>query len=212
MLLIGLTGGIGSGKSTVSGLLAERGAVILDADAIVHELQAPGQPVFSAMVDAFGEEIVAEDGTLDRQAVADRVFGDADALKLLNGLVHPAVRHEMAVRVLALAETDSIVVMDVPLLTESGMIGMSGVIVVDVDPETAVRRLVDFRGFSEEDARARISRQASREERLKLADQVIDNSGALEDLTPQINRVWEWMMNLASGPDAPEGGEISFTK
>lgn len=212
MLLIGLTGGIGSGKSTVSGLLAERGAVILDADAIVHELQAPGQQVFLAMVDAFGEEIVAEDGTLDRQAVADRVFGDADALKLLNGLVHPAVRHEMAMRVLALAETDSIVVMDVPLLTESGMIGMSGVVVVDVDPEIAVRRLVDFRGFSEEDARARISRQASREDRLKLADQVVDNSGSLADLTPQIDRVWAWMLDLVSRPDKPEAGEISFTK
>lgn len=195
----------------MSGLLAERGAVILDADAIVHELQAPGQPVFQSMVEAFGEGIVAADGTLDRQAVADRVFGDPEALKTLNGLVHPAVRHEMATRVLALAETDAIVVMDVPLLTESGMVGMSGVIVVDVDPEIAVRRLVEFRGFSEDDARARISRQASRSERLKLADQVVDNSGALADLTPQVDRVWTWMCELAAGPDAPQASEIAFT-
>src|SRR5699024_11131826 len=118
--LIGLTGEIGSGKSTVSSAFAERGAIVIDADAIVHELQAPGQPVLAAMVEAFGPDILNKDGTLHRQAVADRVFGDDEALATLNGIVHPAVGAEIAERLLAAAETDRIVILDVPLLVESG--------------------------------------------------------------------------------------------
>ena len=162
MLLIGLTGGIGSGKSTVSALLARRGAVIIDADAITRELQQPGTPVLAAMVERFGSGILAADGTLDRQAVADIVFADAAALADLNKIVHPAVGAEIADRLRAEAGTDHLVVLDVPLLVESGRDDLAGLVVVDVDPEVAVRRLVAQRGMREDDVRARMARQASR--------------------------------------------------
>lgn len=191
MLSLGLTGGIGSGKSTVSAMLEERGATVVDADRIVRALQEPGEPVFEAMVEAFGPSIVAADGTLDRQAVADIVFGDDDALKTLNGIVHPAVGAAIADRLVELAETDDVVIMDIPLLVESGRDDMAAVIVVDVDPGLAVERLVEHRGFSEEDARSRMARQVSREDRLAKADVVIDNSGTLEHLREQIDRLWD---------------------
>lgn len=196
MLLIGLTGGIGSGKSTVSARLAERGAVVVDADAIVREVQAPGQPVLAAMVEAFGPDVLAADGTLDRQAVADRVFTDADALATLNAIVHPAVAAEIAARLAAEADTDHVVVLDVPLLVESGRDDLAGLVVVDVDPDLAVARLVAHRGFTEADARARIARQASREDRLAKADVVIDNSGPLDALAPQLDALWAWIQSL----------------
>ena len=155
MLVIGLTGGIGPGKSTVSAMLAERGAVVVDADAIVRELQQPGTPVFDAMVERFGREIVAADGTLDRAAVADRVFDDPAALADLNAIVHPAVGAEIARRLEELAPTDAVVVLDVPLLVESkNPYPVAGLLVVDVDPEVAVRRLVEHRGMREEIGRA----------------------------------------------------------
>jgi len=196
MLEIGLTGGIGSGKSTVAAFLVERGAVLLDADAIVRELQKPGTPVFVAMVERWGDDIVAADGSLDRQAVADRVFGDADELAALNGIVHPAVADEMSRRREALAGTDATVVLDIPLLVESGHEGLSGIIVVDVDPEVAVGRLVTHRGFTENDARGRIARQTSREDRLARADVVIDNSGSVADLSAEVVRAWAWIEGL----------------
>ena len=130
MLEIGLTGSIGSGKSTVATLLVERGAVLLDADAIVREIQEPGTPVFAAMVERWGDGIVTDDGTLDRQAVADRVFGDADELTALNAIVHPVVADEMTRRREALAGTDATVILDIPLLVESGHEGLAGIIVV----------------------------------------------------------------------------------
>jgi len=196
MLLIGLTGGIGSGKSTVSARLAELGAVVVDADAIVHDLQAPGQPVLAAMVEEFGADIVDEHGALRRAAVAAVVFGDADALARLNAIVHPAVGAEIHRRLTQEAETDHVVILDVPLLVESGRDDLAGLIVVDVDPELAVARLVEHRGFSEADARARIARQASRDERRARADLVIDNSGSLADLYPQIDAAWRWIQSL----------------
>jgi len=198
VLLIGLTGGIGSGKSTVSRLLDERGAVIIDADGIVHELQAPGQPVFEAMVAEFGPSIVRPDGALDRQAVADLVFNDADALKALNAIVHPAVGAEIAERMQREAETDHVVILDVPLLVESGRDDMGGLLVVDVDPEVAVQRVVDQRGMREEDVRARIAKQVSREERLAKADHVIDNSGTPADLEREVDRAWDWITSRRS--------------
>lgn len=192
VLVLGLTGGIGSGKSTVSALLEAKGAVIIDADRIVRELQQPGEPVFEAMVEAFGDGIVAADGTLDRQAVADLVFGDEERLKTLNGIVHPAVGVRMAEQLAASADTDQVVILDVPLLVEGkGKYDTAGTIVVDLDPDLAVHRLVEHRGFSEADARARMARQSSREDRLALADVVIDNSGAVEDLAPQVDELWE---------------------
>ncbi len=190
MLSLGLTGGIGSGKSTVSSMLEERGAAVVDADRIVRELQAPGEPVFEAMVEAFGSAIVAADGTLDRQAVADIVFGDDDALKTLNSIVHPAVGAAIAARLVDLAETDDVVIMDIPLLVESGRDDMAAVIVVDVDPDLAVARLIEHRGFSETDARARMARQVSREDRLAKADVVLDNSGTVDDLRAQVEDLW----------------------
>lgn len=193
MLLIGLTGGIGSGKSSVSARLAQRGAVVIDADAIVRDVQAPGQPVLAAMVERFGPEILAADGTLDRQAVADVVFTDDAALKDLNALVHPAVSAEIARRLEEEAGTDHVVVLDVPLLVESGRSDLAGLLVVDVDPEVAIERLVAQRGFREDDARARIARQASRADRLAKADLVIDNGGTPEDLDGEVERAWAWI-------------------
>lgn len=198
MLLLGLTGGIGSGKSTVSAALAARGAVIVDADAITRELQEPGTEVFAEMVQRFGEGIVQADGTLDRQAVATIVFNDPDALADLNRIVHPRVGAEIGRRLQEAATGDDVVILDVPLLVETGREDMVGTIVVDLDPEIAVRRLVGQRGFDEVDARARIARQASREERRRHADFVIDNSGSPEDLEAEVSRCWTWIESLRS--------------
>lgn len=204
MLVIGLTGGIGSGKSTVSALLAERGAVVVDADAIVRDVQAPGTPVFAAIVDRFGPGVVAADGSLDRAAVADLVFTDPEALADLNAIVHPAVGEEIAARMAALAETDAVVVLDVPLLVESGgAYPVAGLLVVDVDPEVAVERLVAHRGMREADVRARMARQASRADRLARADHVIDNSGTPDDLRAQIDDVWDWIAGRRAAPADP---------
>lgn len=190
MLLIGLTGGIGSGKSTVSALLAARGAVVVDADAITRQLQEPGTPVFEAMVERFGPGIVAADGTLDRQAVADIVFNDGAALADLGAIVHPAVGAEIADRLQHEAGRDNIVILDVPLLVESGRDDMAALVVVDVDTEVATRRLVELRGMREDDVRSRMARQASREERRARADVVIDNSGDLPALERQVDALW----------------------
>ena len=196
MLLIGLTGGIGSGKSTVSSKLAELGAVVIDADAIVRDVQAPGQPVLAAMVDRFGPAILDEQGELRRQAVADIVFSDTQALADLGAIVHPAVHQEIERRLAAEADGDRVVILDVPLLVESGRSDMAALIVVDVDPELAIARLVEHRGFSEADARARVARQASRAERVAKADIVIDNSGSIDALAPQIDAAWTWIQSL----------------
>ncbi|MGK2958233.1 MAG: dephospho-CoA kinase [Acidimicrobiales bacterium] len=196
MKLIGLTGGIGAGKSTVSAKLAQLGAVIVDADAITRELQQPGRPVFEAIVERFGAEIVAADGTLDRQALADIVFNDKAALADLNMLTHPAVGVAISERVAAETDTDHVVVLDVPLMVESGMYAVAGLIVVDVEPEEAVRRLVTHREMNEDDVRARMARQASREDRLAKADVVIDNSGEPDALDDQIEWVWKWIERL----------------
>jgi dephospho-CoA kinase len=200
MRLVGLTGGIGSGKSTVSGALASRGAVIVDADAIVRDVQRPGSPVLQQMADRFGADVLEADGSLDRAAVASIVFADADALKALNDIVHPAVGAEMNRQVMAEVATDRVVVMDIPLLTENPRDGLQGKIVVDVPVETQVQRLVQFRGFSEADARARIAKQATREQRLAIADFVVDNSGDLEALAPQIDALWTWLDTLPQLP------------
>lgn len=198
MIVLGLTGGIGSGKSTLSGRLAARGAVVIDADAITKQLQAPGQPVLKAMVARFGPEILDADGSLDRQAVADRVFKDPEALADLNRIVHPAVAEEIQRRLQAEVGTDHIVLLDVPLLVESGRDDLAATIVVDVDPEVALHRLVQQRGMRPDDARARMSRQASRSDRLAHADFVVDNSGSVADLERQIEELWPKLEALAS--------------
>jgi len=200
MILIGLTGGIGSGKSTVSARLAELGARVVDADAITREVQQPGTDVFAAIVDRFGEGVVAPDGTLDRPGLAAIVFADPDELEALNGIVHPAVGVEIAERLAEAADTDDVVVLDVPLLVESGRDDMAATMVVDLDPEEAVHRLVEYRGFTEDDARARISRQASREDRLAKADRVLENSGTVEELRAQVDAAWPWIQAQAPVP------------
>jgi dephospho-CoA kinase len=208
--LVGLTGGIGSGKSTVSALLASCGAVIVDADAVVREVQEPGSPVLTAMADRFGSEVIAADGSLDRAAVASIVFADPEALRALNGIVHPAVRDEMNRRVGAHAETERVVVLDIPLLTENPRQGLQGIIVVDVPVEVQVERLVRCRGFDEADARARIAKQSSREDRLATATWVIDNSGDMDDLVPQVERVWLALEALPElTPEPPSGEPVS---
>lgn len=186
MRLVGLTGGIGSGKTTVSRLLHEAGLDVIDADAITRQVQEPGQPTLAAMVEAFGPSILHPDGTLDRAGLARRVFNDADELATLNRLVHPAVGAEIERRLAQLDGTDEVVILDVPLLVESGRDDLEMLVVVDLDPDLAVERLVAHRGFDERDARARIANQADRHERLRRADVVIDNGGSLEDLHDQV--------------------------
>ena len=193
---MGLTGGIGSGKSTVSAGFAHRGAVVVDADAIVKELQRSGTPVFEAMVERFGVSIVGSDGELDRAAVAAIVFNDKDALADLGAIVHPSVQAEIFRRVEEQRELDNVVILDVPLLVESGWKDLEGTIVVDLDLDVAVDRLVRFRGFDEADARARIANQVSREQRVGAGSFVIDNGGSMIDLEHEIDRAWKWIQSL----------------
>jgi dephospho-CoA kinase len=200
MILVGLTGGIGSGKSTVSSSLAARGAEIVDADAITRDVQLPGSPVVEAIIDRFGADVVDAHGGLRRAKLAEMVFPDPDALADLNKIVHPAVAAEIARRIDAFASTENVVVLDIPLLTERTRTSLQGIVVVDVPVEVQVDRLVRSRGFSEADARARIARQSSRDERLRGADFVIDNSGAIDELDPQIAELWAWLNSLPQLP------------
>jgi dephospho-CoA kinase len=189
VLRIGLTGGIGSGKSTVSALLAARGAVIIDADRIAREVVEPGTPGLARIVEAFGDGVLAVDGSLDRAALAAVVFADPDARRQLDGIVHPLVRAR-ATELAAAAPPDSVLVNDVPLLVETGQASSYDlVLVVEADPATRVSRLVQ-RGLTAEDARARIAAQASDGQRRAVADVVLDNGGTPEQLAAQVDRFW----------------------
>ena len=201
MKLIGLTGAIGSGKSSVSALFARKGAIIIDGDGIAKQLQQKGSATLQKMVDDFGD-ILLETGELDRAKVAQLVFGDADLLKRLNAIMHPAISAEILRQIEANTATDNVVVLDMPLLVENPREGMSGLVVVDVDPEVAISRLVQFRNMNEDDARRRMASQASREDRLKVADRVIDNSGSPDALDAQVDEVWDWFATL---PNAQPG-------
>ena len=196
MILIGLTGGIGCGKSEVSRHLEKRGAIIVDADLIVRELQQPGGEIFLRMVEMFGEKVVSTDGSLNRAAVANEVFKDADLLKKLNSLIHPVVRRVMNERVESHRATDKIVILDIPLLVENPREGLNGVLVVDLDPQTAIERIVSQRNMSIDDAKARVSAQSTREQRLAIADHVVDNSGDRDALAIQVDVAWSWITSL----------------
>ena len=201
MKLIGLTGAIGSGKSSVSALFARKGAIIIDGDGIAKQLQQKGSATLQKMVDEFGD-ILLETGELDRAKVAQLVFGDADLLMRLNAIMHPAISAEILRQIETNTATENVVVLDMPLLVENPREGMSGLVVVDVDPEVAISRLVQFRNMNEDDARRRMASQASREDRLKVADRVIDNSGSPDALDAQVDEVWDWFATL---PNAQPG-------
>lgn len=192
MLAVGLTGGIGSGKSTVGELLVERGAVLVDADRIAREVVVPGGPAYQPLVDRFGPGILAPDRTIDRAALAALAFVDADSVAALNAITHPAISAVMAQRRAAEEEGDRIVVLDIPLLKPAhrDVLSLRVVVVVDCPVEIAVDRLVGQRGFSRQDAEARIAAQVTREERREGADFVIDNSRDRAHLVAEVGRVW----------------------
>ncbi len=201
MILVALTGGIGAGKSAVSTRLAERGAVINDADGIVRELQVPGAPLLNALAERFGEQIILADGSLDRAGLAAIAFKDDESVAALNAIMHPAVRAEIRRRIDAESDTDRVVVLDTPLMTETVVKGLvfAAIIVVDTPIEVAVERLVAQRGMSAEDALARISKQISREERVAGADIVIDNGGDVASLDAQVGDLWARLLELRDG-------------
>ncbi|MCX5556861.1 dephospho-CoA kinase [Streptomyces sp. NBC_00038] len=198
MLKVGLTGGIGAGKSEVSRLLVEHGAVLIDADRIAREVVAPGTPGLAAVVEAFGEDVLAPDGGLDRPKLGSIVFADPEKLATLNSIVHPLVGARSRDLENAASE-DAVVVHDVPLLAENGLAALYDlVIVVDASPRTQLDRLVRLRGMTEEDARARMAAQATRDKRLEIADVVIDNDVPLEDLERRVREVWADLVERAA--------------
>lgn len=206
MLKVGLTGGIGAGKSEVSRLLVACGAVLIDADRIAREVVAPGTPGLASVVEAFGEEILTADGSLDRPRLGAIVFSDAKKLSTLNSIVHPLVGARSRELEEAAAQ-DAVVIHDAPLLTENGLAPLYDlVIVVDAAPEMQLDRLVRLRGMTEEDARARMAAQATREQRREIADIVIDNDVPLEELEQRVKGVWAELVrrSQASRPSPAE--------
>ncbi|QIS02985.1 dephospho-CoA kinase [Nocardia brasiliensis] len=207
MLRIGLTGGMGAGKSTVARILADRGAVIIDSDLIAREVVAPGTEGLAALVAAFGPDILAADGSLDRPALAAKAFADDESRTRLNSITHPLVGKRTAEQIAA-AAPDAIVVQDIPLLVENGLAPlMNLVLVVDVDAETRLRRLVELRGVAESDARARIAAQATDEQRRAVADVLLDNRGAPQDIDATVRALWDERLvpferNLRTGTPA----------
>jgi dephospho-CoA kinase len=195
MFAIGLTGGIGAGKSAVADLLVERGAVLIDADLVSREVVEPGGPAYQPLIDRFGEDILDDRRLIDRPALAAKVFGHPEELEALNGITHPAIGVEMIERRKRLEETDSVVVLAIPLLnaTHRETVGLDAVVVVDCPIEVAVERLVAQRGMERGDAERRIAAQISREERAKEADFVVDNGGDRAQLVAEVDRLWAWI-------------------
>lgn len=195
MFGVGLTGGIGSGKTSVTERLAARGAVVVDADVITHEIQRPGGAAFEPIIARFGEGVRASDGTLDRPALARIVFNDPTARSDLNAIVWPLVSGLMRERAENLAKTDQVAVFSIPIMRgeHRSRLGYQAIVVVDCPTEVAVERLVEGRGMDREDALARIAVQVSREERLGWADFVVDNSSTIEHLDAEVDRLWGWI-------------------
>jgi dephospho-CoA kinase len=199
MLRVGLTGGIGSGKSTASGRLAELGALVIDSDVLAREVVEPGTPGLAAIRSAFGPEAITPGGGLDRPRLGQIVFADPERLAVLNGIVHPLVRARAAA-ISAGAGPDSVVVQDVSLLVENNLAAdFDLVVVVDAPDEDRVARLTERRGMTVEDARARMAAQATREDRLAAADIVLDNSGSPEELLGSVDDLWPRLQRLAAG-------------
>jgi dephospho-CoA kinase len=200
MLAVGLTGGIGSGKSAVADLLVERGAVLIDADQVARDVVAPGGPAYRPLVDRFGAGIVGADGTIDRKALAAIAFASEENRLALNAITHPAIGVAMIQARDALAETDHIVVLAIPLLTalHRETVKLHKVVVVDCPTDVALERLLAQRGFDRADAEARIRAQISREERCQEADYVLDNSGDREALAAEVAMLWDWMLAAAA--------------
>ncbi|OAG70633.1 dephospho-CoA kinase [Corynebacterium ulcerans] len=198
MIIVGLTGGIGSGKSTVSRALARKGACIIDADQIAREVVEPGSSVLLELAQAFGEDVVV-DGVLDRSLLASRAFVDEEHTQLLNGITHPEIRRRIKDRLVQTREEGNrVAVLDHPLLLEQGLAAeVDLIVVVDVPAEIRVQRLVAFRGIEEQDAWNRIARQMSDVARLEKADVVIDNSRSLSELEPQIETLWERLLKVS---------------
>jgi dephospho-CoA kinase len=196
MLAVGLTGGIGSGKSTVADLLVARGAVLIDADQVARDVRAPGGPAYQPLIDRFGPGILAADGSIDRAALASVAFADENTRLELNAITHPAIGTAMVQARDALKDTDEIVVLAIPLLTAAhrDTVGLDKVVVVDAPTDVALDRLLAQRGFDQGDAEARIRSQISREERVREADYVIDNSGDLAALEAEVTKLWEWLL------------------
>jgi dephospho-CoA kinase len=192
---------MGSGKSTVAALLVERGAILIDADRIAREVVAPGGAALRPLVERFGPGILGADGTLDRGALAAVAFADADSLAALNGITHPAISTVMLERKAAVEGSDHVVVLDIPLLkpVHRELLALDVVVVVDTPVELALSRLVEQRGFSRQDAEARMAAQPSRQERREGADYVIDNSADLEHLVAEVDRVWAALVGRLAG-------------
>lgn len=187
---VGLTGGVASGKSTVSAMLRDLGAVVVDADLLAREVVAPGTEGLAEIVAAFGDKVLTPEGELDRPAMGAIVFGDEEARRRLEAIIHPRVRQRSA-ELEAAAGPDAVVVHDIPLLAETGQAGtFDAVVVVDVPVETQVERMVRLRGMTEAEAKARIAAQATREQRLAVATHVIDNTGTVEDLRDRVAEVF----------------------
>ncbi|HEX2048440.1 MAG TPA: dephospho-CoA kinase [Acidimicrobiales bacterium] len=199
VMVIGLTGGMGSGKSSVASLLADHGAVVVDADTIAHEVIAPGGPAHEPVIERFGPGIVDGHGQIDRRALADLVFADPAARRDLEALVHPPVLEAIDRRLATEAATDHVVVVVIPLLVEVGWDRADAVVVVDAPDDLAVRRLVEGRGMAEADVRRRLAAQADRATRLAQADHVVTNDGTLDDLRRQVDALWHTLLLRRSG-------------
>jgi dephospho-CoA kinase len=204
-MMIGLTGGIGSGKSTVAAILAEQGAMVIDADRVAHDVYLPDAPGHDLILERFGEAVLATDGTVDRVRLGSIVFDDEDALKDLNAIIHPLVRQEVAQRLLQVSaeNSEAIVVVEAALMTETGWTGSSGasgnsglVWTVIADPDVVIERLVDLRGMDPDDAWLRIKAQASNDQRRKFATTVIENNGSLEQLEIAVVQLWKSVVGV----------------
>jgi dephospho-CoA kinase len=191
VLLVGLTGGIGSGKSTVARMLEKRGAVVFDADVLAREVVEPGTPGYAAVIERFGANVLAPGGELDREALASIVFADPAARRDLEAIVHPEVRRRFAEGTEAYRDTDRIVVFSAPLLVETGMHSAFEVlVVVSASNDRQIDRLMRDRGMSEDAVRSRIAAQATPETRAEVADVLVDNEGTIEELEQQVERLW----------------------